>query len=65
MTESDRDTPATTPSAEPLGGTGPLQRAQAWANLSQQHAGEGPRVVGWRTSKGLKTGHVRNDIFSH
>ena len=65
MRESDGDAPVTTPSAEPSGCRGPLQQAQAWANLSRQSAGEGPRVVRWRTSKGLKTGHVRNDLSSH
>ena len=65
MRESDGDAPVTPPSAEPSGCRGPLQRAPAWTNLSRQRAGEGPRVVGWRTSNGLKTGHVRNDLSAH
>ena len=63
--ESDRDTAVTGPGAGPSGCTGPRQRAQDWANLSEQRAGEGPPVVGWRTSQGLKMGHVRNDLSSH
>ncbi|MXQ89726.1 hypothetical protein E5288_WYG011508 [Bos mutus] len=38
--ESDRDTAVTGPGAGPSGCTGPRQRAQDWANLSEQRARE-------------------------
>lgn len=49
-------------------GRGCTESPAAGAGLGKSQSAvsqEGPPVVGWRTSKGLKMGRMRNDLSSH